>query len=131
MGFSFDMFSSRSTSRQRSRRSPPHASNSSRRPPPPPPPTNEIHRENPIPSSVLGVFGLSQYTTERDLKGMDYFFHSLIISNPSFIDIFQKFGRIKDIQIVIDKKTNKSRGFGFVYFEDVESATRVSQQSVR
>lgn len=121
------MFSSRSTSRQRSRRSPPIASGGSRRPPP----TNEIHRENPIPSSVLGVFGLSQYTTERDLKGIDYFFHTLIISNPSFTDIFQKFGRIKDIQVVIDKKTNKSRGFGFVYFEDVESATRVSQQSVR
>jgi RNA recognition motif-containing protein len=32
---------------------------------------------------------------------------------------------MKDVQIVIDKKTNKSRGFGFVYFEEVESATRV------
>ncbi len=32
---------------------------------------------------------------------------------------------MKDVNIVIDKKTNKSRGFGFVYFEEVESATRV------
>jgi len=50
-------------------------------------PPNEVHRENPIPSAVLGVFGLSQYTTESDLK-----------------NLFHKFGRIKDVQIVIDKK---------------------------
>ena len=39
--------------------------------------------------------------------------------------MFRKFGRVKDIQIVIDKKTNKSRGFGFIYMDDIESATRV------
>lgn len=53
--------SSRSTSRNRSRRSP--SPKGGRRP------QNEVHRENPIPSSVLGVFGLSQHTGERDLKG--------------------------------------------------------------
>lgn len=42
-----------------------------------------------------------------------------------FLEIFGKFGRIKDVQIVLDKKTNKSRGFGFVYFDEIESATRV------
>jgi RNA recognition motif-containing protein len=41
------------------------------------------------------------------------------------LDLFHKFGRIKDVQVVIDKKTNKSRGFGFVYFDEIESATRV------
>ena len=45
------------------------------------------------------------------------------------VDLFHKFGRIKDVQIVIDKKTNKSRGFGFVYFDEIESATRVSMKS--
>ncbi|CAF4423797.1 unnamed protein product [Rotaria socialis] len=39
-------------------------------------------RKNPIPSAVLGVFGLSQFTTERDLK-----------------DLFHKFSRVKDVQI--------------------------------
>ena len=67
------LFSSRSTSRHRSRRSPPSASGGSRRPPP----SNEIHRENPIPSACLGVFGLSQYTTERDLKGMSHSFPTI------------------------------------------------------
>ena len=42
--------------------------------------------------------------------------------------MFRKFGSVKDIQIVIDKKTNKSRGFGFVYFDEVESATRVNDR---
>ena len=49
--------------------------------------------------------------------------------NPfSSLDMFHKFGRVKDVQIVIDKKTNKSRGFAFVYFDEVESAIRVSDQ---
>ena len=95
------LFSSRSPSPRRSKRSSPRRG------------TNEVHRENPIPSAVLGVFGLSQYTTESDLK-----------------DLFHKFGRIKDVQIVIDKKTNRSRGFGFVYFEEVEHATRVWTQLI-
>lgn len=43
------------------------------------------------------------------------------------LDLFHKFGRVKDIQIVIDKKTNRSRGFGFVYFEEIEHATRVCE----
>ncbi|CAF0741904.1 unnamed protein product [Rotaria sordida] len=94
---------SRSPSRHRSRRSPTSPKGGRRQP-------NEVHRENPIASAVLGVFGLSQYTVERDLK-----------------DLFHKFGRIKDVQVVIDKKTNKSRGFGFVYFEEIESATRAKE----
>lgn len=31
------------------------------------------------------------------------------------------------MQIVFDKKTNKSRGFGFVYFDEIESATRAKE----
>ncbi len=55
----FFLNSSRSPSNHRTKRNSPNG----RRPP------SEVHRENPIPSAVLGVFGLSQYTTERDLKG--------------------------------------------------------------
>ncbi|UJR09740.1 hypothetical protein I4U23_013969 [Adineta vaga] len=102
---------SRSPSNHRSKRSSPGgggggggSGSGGRRPP------NEVHRENPVPSACLGVFGLSQHTGERDLK-----------------DLFHKFGRIKDVQVVIDKKTNKSRGFGFVYFEEVDSATRAKE----
>ena len=107
--------SSRSPSNNRSKRSSPGG----RRPP------AEVHRENPIPSACLGVFGLSQYTTERDIKGSTSPALLADVTDASFVDLFHKFGRIKDVQVVIDKKTNKSRGFGFVYFEEVESATRV------
>lgn len=110
--------SSPSPSHYRSKRSPPAARS----------PPNEVHRENPIPSACLGVFGLSQHTTERDLKGKC---NELVCGMKNFssrLDMFYKFGRVKDIQIVIDKKTNKSRGFGFVYFEEVDSAARVSVQ---
>ena len=64
MMFFFD-FSSRSPSHHRSRRSP----GSPRGGAGPSRPGGDVHRENPVPSPVLGVFGLSQYTTERNLKG--------------------------------------------------------------
>ncbi len=63
---------------------------------------------NPEPSKVLGVFGLSLYTGERELR-----------------DIFSKYGPIKDISVVFDHQTGRSRGFAFVYFEDVEDTMDV------
>lgn len=57
-------------------------------------------REQPPPGKCLGVFGLSIYTQERDLK-----------------EIFGKYGRLEDVQIVYDAQTGRSRGFAFVYFE--------------
>lgn len=63
------------------------------------------NRYNPDPSPVLGVFGLSLYTGERDLREM-----------------FSKYGPLKEVQIVYDHQTGRSRGFSFVYFEDVEDA---------
>ena len=59
------------------------------------------HRENPPPGRCLGVFGLSIYTHERDLK-----------------DVLGKYGPIEDVQIVYDAQTGRSRGFAFVYFEN-------------
>ncbi|XP_050713007.1 transformer-2 protein homolog alpha-like isoform X3 [Eriocheir sinensis] len=63
-------------------------------------------RDNPEPSKCLGVFGLSVYTTERQL-------HS----------IFDKFGPLEKVQVVLDSKTGKSRGFAFVYFESQKDAS--------
>jgi transformer-2 protein len=54
---------------------------------------------------VLGVFGLSLYTSEKDLK-----------------EIFGRYGELKHVNIVYDHLTGRSRGFGFVYFEDVEDS---------
>ncbi|KAI0951931.1 hypothetical protein AcV7_007884 [Taiwanofungus camphoratus] len=61
----------------------------------------------PNPSNVLGVFGLSIRTTERDLD-----------------DEFSRFGRVEKVVIVYDQRSDRSRGFGFITMSTVEEATR-------
>ncbi|KAF5336962.1 hypothetical protein D9611_002922 [Ephemerocybe angulata] len=62
----------------------------------------------PNPSSVLGVFGLSIRTRERDLD-----------------DEFSRFGRVEKVTIVYDQRqSDRSRGFGFIAMSTVEEATR-------
>ncbi len=43
------------------------------------------------------VSNISFHTTEEDLK-----------------ELFSKFGIVKSVKIIIDRLTNKSRGFGFI-----------------
>ncbi|KAI5710764.1 hypothetical protein M8J76_014228 [Diaphorina citri] len=62
-------------------------------------------RENPQPSRCLGVFGLSIYTTEQQIN-----------------HIFSKYGPVERVEVVIDAKTGRSRGFCFVYFESRDDA---------
>ncbi|KAI0637672.1 hypothetical protein C8Q77DRAFT_1214727 [Trametes polyzona] len=62
----------------------------------------------PNPSNVLGVFGLSIRTTERDLD-----------------DEFSRFGRVEKVVIVYDQRqSDRSRGFGFITMSTVEEASR-------
>merc|ERR1711994_212802 len=62
-------------------------------------------RYAPESSNCLGGFGLSLYTTERELeKG------------------FSKFGPLEKVTVVLDGKTGRSRGFAFIYFESQEDA---------
>ena len=67
---------------------------------------HEGSRDQPASNSCLGVFGLSLYTTERELEKE-----------------FGKFGPIAKITVVLDGKTGRSRGFAFVTFEKLEDAT--------
>ncbi|KAI7865488.1 hypothetical protein BDF14DRAFT_1006661 [Spinellus fusiger] len=68
----------------------------------------ELHgtRESPEISKVIGVFGLSLRTGKEDLESM-----------------FTKFGPLEKSVIVYDHRSGRSRGFGFVYFEDQHHAT--------
>ncbi|XP_042893979.1 transformer-2 protein homolog alpha-like isoform X1 [Penaeus japonicus] len=68
-------------------------------------------REDPPPSSCLGIFGLSLYTTERKLH-----------------HLFSKYGPINKVQVVLDAKTSRSRGFAFIYFDHVDDATEAKEQ---
>lgn len=63
------------------------------------------NRDAPEVSACLGVFGLSLHTTERELENE-----------------FSKFGPLEKVIIVMDGKTGRSRGFGFINFESAEDA---------
>ncbi|KAF8356516.1 rsp-8 [Pristionchus pacificus] len=63
-------------------------------------------RDAPDPSRCLGVFNLSMYTTEKDLREM-----------------FNEFGEIEKIDLIYDHPTGRSRGFGFIYFERLDDAS--------
>lgn len=65
---------------------------------------------NPDPNCCLGVFGLSLYTTERDLR-----------------EVFSKYGPLADVCIVYDQQSRRSRGFAFVYFETKDDANEVQE----
>lgn len=68
-------------------------------PPRPPPKVNA--------NNVVGVFGLSIRTTERDLE-----------------DEFGRFGEVEKVVIVYDQRTDRSRGFGFVTMRNIDGASR-------
>ncbi|KAJ3101527.1 Transformer-2 protein alpha [Phlyctochytrium planicorne] len=94
---------SRSFERRRRSRSPPRYREPlrPRRGPPPP------DAPSPPPSKVLGVFGLSIHTRERDLE-----------------ELFGRYGRISNVSIIQDRQTGKSRGFGFITFDSVDDAIK-------
>ncbi|KAI0676735.1 hypothetical protein C8Q78DRAFT_1065473 [Trametes maxima] len=92
--------------RGRSRsRSPVRSSSYRRSPAPRRPPQAPIQAPNP--SNVLGVFGLSIRTTERDLD-----------------DEFSRFGHVEKVVIVYDQRSDRSRGFGFITMSTVDEAGR-------
>lgn len=69
------------------------------------------NRDNPTSSRVLGVFGLSLDTTENEIR-----------------DVFRKYGVVEKIVLIYDHQTGRSRGFGFVYFEDIADAAEAKER---
>jgi len=61
----------------------------------------------PNPSNVLGVFGLSIRSTERDLD-----------------DEFARYGSVEKVTIVYDQRSGRSRGFGFISMSTADEAGR-------
>lgn len=63
------------------------------------------NRDDPEPSKCLGVFGLSLYTQERELR-----------------DVFGRYGDLEDVNVVYDRQSGRSRGFAFVYYRNMDDA---------
>lgn len=49
------------------------------------------------------------------------------VTHEEFTDYFKQFGDIIDSQLMIDKDTGKSRGYGFVTYDSAEAVARVTQ----
>ena len=43
--------------------------------------------------------------------------------------VFEKYGRLDDAMIIHDRKTGMSRGFGFVYFANVDDAEVAKEET--
>lgn len=50
------------------------------------------------------------------------------ITEPMLKAIFEPFGYIDTLQLMIDPETNRSRGYGFVQYRDADSARRAKEQ---
>ncbi|CAD5111199.1 DgyrCDS531 [Dimorphilus gyrociliatus] len=74
--------------------------------------TDDDHQENPKASRCVGVFGLSLYTHERDIRQM-----------------FEKYGEIEDVQLVYDRQTGRSRGFCFIYYKNLEDSIEAKERA--
>ncbi|XP_016145129.1 heterogeneous nuclear ribonucleoprotein A0-like [Sinocyclocheilus grahami] len=46
------------------------------------------------------------------------------IEEDHLLDCFSQFGAVEKAEVITDKETGKKRGFGFVYFEDNDSADK-------
>ncbi|KAJ6666574.1 hypothetical protein lerEdw1_020297 [Lerista edwardsae] len=66
----------------------------------------------PDPNTCLGVFGLSLYTTERDLR-----------------EVFSRYGPLSGVNVVYDQRTGRSRGFAFVYFERIDDSKEAMEHA--
>ncbi|XP_073437526.1 transformer-2 protein homolog alpha isoform X2 [Dendrobates tinctorius] len=69
-------------------------------------------RANPDPNTCVGVFGLSLYTTERDVR-----------------DVFSRYGPLSGVNVVYDQRSGRSRGFAFVYFERIEDSREAMEHA--
>ncbi|AWP21829.1 putative transformer-2 protein -like alpha-like [Scophthalmus maximus] len=73
---------------------------------------NTGSKANPDPSKCLGVFGLSLYTTERDLR-----------------EVFSRYGPLAGVNVVYDQRTGRSRGFAFVYYERLDDSKEAMERA--
>lgn len=50
--------------------------------------------------------------------------------DPDFRQYFEKYGKVISAEVMFNRETHKSRGFGFIIFENEESAIRVCNEKI-
>lgn len=63
------------------------------------------HKTNDKPSRVIGVFGMSYRTDEREIEYK-----------------CSKYGKVENVVLIWNNQLNRSKGYAFVTFEDIEDA---------
>jgi hypothetical protein len=53
------------------------------------------------------------------------------VTSDEFLKFFQKFGAVRDHVVMFDRETQRSRGFGFVTFEDPKISRRVLSMAIK
>jgi len=48
-------------------------------------------------------------------------------TNDELLQLFQQYGQVKSAQVIMDRETNRSRGFGFVEMSNDEEASKAIQ----
>ncbi|KAJ2577592.1 hypothetical protein GGH19_001200 [Coemansia sp. RSA 1807] len=71
---------------------------------------DEEHKSEPAPTRVLGIFGMSKYTSEQNLR-----------------EIFERYGPIEKVHVIRDPHDGRSRGFAFINMIDVSDAQRARE----
>jgi len=69
------------------------------------------HYESPAENECLGVFNLNPSTLERQVDS-----------------IFSRYGRIRDVTLIYDRMSGRSRGFGFVAYERLADAREAREK---
>ncbi|CAN8024530.1 unnamed protein product, partial [Ixodes persulcatus] len=120
---------SRSRSRERRRKRSRSRSPGRRRghPPPPPPPTHASQQVTSL--SFLGLLrnmplarGPDDITPEeRDMRTVFCMQLSQRIRARDLEEFFSAVGKVRDVRLIMDNKTRRSKGIAYVEFQDVES----------
>lgn len=75
----------------------------------------------------LPTDGKSSFEIFHERTYLTHTFH-LKVTEDEFRDYFMQFGTVIDSTVMVDRVTQRSRGFGFVLFEDEEVSRRLLNQ---
>jgi len=77
----------------------------------PSPSHSHSSQSNTKPNKVITVFGLHTDTTENEIK-----------------DTFARFGNLERCDLILDRRSGRSKGFAFLYYGEMESSIKAKEQ---